>query len=304
MIESFKYFVTKESALSDLDLFVHTALMIKEFHVVRKTLLNGLRNNRIGVTTFYRHLEYPDGIYVSYSTVPKISLVRHQLPLTASAAYQWLKEREDCEEVLFKMESGRILFENMKKFYLERWPMFVSHYVNTFLKKSQRQWYSQCHALFSYIIEQEKGGETLKNLFEAFKKISFDELSRGYKIVFSTQNYRSFVRKLREAKRLGIKNALMHKSIGVKRLDLAVLSDEDRNWILARKADQNNYTYRTIKELLLRERGVFASIETIKKVFVGDYIKNLVRNFWKGPSYVRKNCRPTIKRIFHFPGDQ
>ncbi|MBI1769537.1 MAG: transposase family protein [Bacteroidetes bacterium] len=303
-MEALKFFVAKESALSDLDLFVHTDLMIRELHIVKKTLQNGLRNNRIGQTTFYSHLEYPDGVYVRYSSVPKNSLLRQHLPLTSGAAYELLKDKKECEEILFKTESQRISLENMKKFYLERWPVFVSHYIEDFMKKSERQRYAQCHALFSYIIELERKGETLKNLFESFKKISYDELSRGYKIVFSTQNYKSFARKINEAKRIGIHNALIHKSKGVKRMDLAILSEDDRNWIRDKKANQNNYTYRTIQGILLEERGVYASLETLKKVFSGIHIKNLVKNFWKGPSYVRKNCRPTVKRIFNFPGDQ
>jgi len=303
-MERQKFYISKNSGLRDVELFVHFDLLIKVFRLVRKTLLNGLRNNRIGLTTLYTHVEYPDGAYLGYSSLPKNSLLRYKLPLDATAAYQLLKEREDCQELQFKDENQKIMYENLRKFYLDRWPMFINHYKDEFQSKAERQRYAQCHAVFSYIIDREKNGESLKNLCELFKKLAFEELPKGYKLVFSTQNYRSFVRKIREAKDIGIKNCLMHKSKGAKRMDLAILSEADLDWIRTKKADEHNYTYRTIQGLLIEERGIYVSAETLKKVLSGSLIKNLVKNFSMGASYVRKNRRPTMKREFHNPGDE
>ncbi len=122
--------------------------------------------------------------------------------------------------------------------------------------------------------------------------------------VFTTQNLNAFRRKVRLAKTTAIRDTLLHKSLGRKRPDLAVLSDDDINFIKVQRTNQRNLTVRSIQDLLLKERGVFASPETIKKIWADKLTKNLLKNFSSGSSQVRKNNRPTIKRVVEYPGDQ
>lgn len=301
---SLKFFITKTSCLQAMELYIHVDIARLTFHINAKTIKNGLCNNRNGRTNAWSHFKYADGTYLNYDLIPKTSKVRNSLPLAAKDAYNLLKQDVKVKEDIFRHVGDEILYSNMLTTYCDRWPCYVKYYKELLRDKIQIQRYAQMHSLFEFIIDQEQKGRVLKNSFESFKRIILQEIDGKYKPVFSTLNYYAFLRKIREAKRIGIPQTLIHKAKGRRRSDLAVLNGEDRNYIMSLKCSNKNYTSRNIQELLVEERGVFVSRETIKKVGNDTLTRNVTKDFSIGNSYTKKNRRPTLKRSFSFPGDE
>ncbi len=158
----FAYFVSRENVLNHIELYIHVDLVLHFLKIPSKTVLNGIKKNSNGTSTFWRYLEFPDGIWVDYDSIPKNSKTARGLPTSSSEAYAILREDKESKEQFYRQARTKIVGENMKKYHMERWPMFVKNYATTFTDKNKIKQYAKAHAILNFVIQEQERGESLK----------------------------------------------------------------------------------------------------------------------------------------------
>ncbi len=303
-INKLGYFVLDSIVDKSKELYVSIGLAHTILLIPIKTIKNGIIQNR---SHQIRHwVSYCDGfnIWIRYDSIPVNTKNRRKIPLLPDEMYRILQADTTLKEEYFRNQEYSILRADLEQAYSNGFPHFISSYTKDFEDPRERILYSKTHSIFERVLIHWQRKIPPEAIFSAFRDVMYAELTQGNEIVFDTENQRSFWRKIKLAKDIGIKRAIVHASKGVSRGGARQIPDKVTAYIrmLLRRPERLPYP-----KILSKVRTKFSgniSLSYIKKIAADPETKNLVKHDANGFLYSRANSLPKLSRdLFTSPGE-
>lgn len=293
---NFKYFKFDDGISDNTDLWISTHICMTIFKIPEKTIQNGTQLYRKGKVKHWANYADHSTIWVRYSSIPLNSIRRYKMPSDAKGAADLLKSLDYAYEETFKSHQYKMLESDLQHYYDEKFPRYVKYYAPRFDANDKRILYAKTHSLFERIIYHWKIGTPAEAVFIAFKNIVFNEITHCRTIVFKTQNFRSFWRKIKEAHQYGIENTLVHGLTSVSRPDRLKMGPDTEAYIRTLLRNRQKYTYPTIVKKIKQKLDTDISLSSVKKFAARKDTKNLTDYYANGTLYSRANSLPKLPR--------
>jgi hypothetical protein len=300
-----RYFTIQKSISKALVLYVSAGLLIQRFGVKIKTIRNGVSRFLQHQSKLWRSYRDRDAVIIDYDSIPANTKTKAKLPIDSTKAYEILKAEYEIQEDINQNTEILHLQRTLEDVYHNRWPAFIKFYTEKISDEPQRILYAKSHALIDAIISSIKEKWPSKIIFEVYQRIIRNEIDALDEPRFSTISPIYFWRVIRNCRRHGIPETLVHDSLGVSREYKVKMTGVIKAFIRQLLSDPKNLLISEIIKRVKAKYDVELSRSSIKSFKADRETRNLVEYYSHGKINSHQNGMPKITRLLaEAPGDQ
>lgn len=300
------YFKMDNKVDLSLCLFVTRELCVDILQIPLKTIVNGINENRGGKRKKC-WISFCDGfnVWIRYDSIPIKTKNKKNIPYDSKSMYERLRSISVAKEEFFKNEEFVVLHSVMESTYNDLFPHYLKYYKDKFKALEKQILYAKTHAIFERIFKLLAEKFPPEAIFSAYKSIAYNELSSGRLVIFHTENQRSFWRKIKSSKEVGVAATLIHGNRGLTQPNRIKLTEPIKAFIRVLLRRNERFTYRKIVKRVKSKFNVSIDISSIKKyVATNKEVSNLTKYDSSGLQYSRVNSLPKLSRVLaENPGD-
>ncbi len=278
-------------------LYLSAGLLWRRFGINLKTLRNGISRFNQGKSHHYQFLKDREAININFETLPKSVKDKTKLPADPRKAYEVLKGEYEMQEDINTETEILHLKADFEDAYNHRWPQFQKYYDSKIKDITERIQYAKSHALIEAVLAAYKEKWPTQIIFSLYQKIARSELDALQEMAFSTVSPVYFWRIMRQCRRVGITQTLIHGMRGVPR-DLRVkMTGVIKAFIRLELRKPERLTISTIIENVLKKFKVELSPSSIKSFKTKNEDRNVLEYDSNGKIWSRQNGLPKITRF-------
>ncbi len=286
-------------------LYVSAGVLIQMLGVNDKTIRNGVSKFYNGKSSHWKAFVDKNAVMIDYDTIPVNAKSIAGLPMQALDALALLQSSSKAAEDI-NADTEIVHFrEALQDVYQNRWPSFLKFYEDKITDNQQRIIYAKAHSLIDSIIAACKEKWPSKVIFQIYREIMRSELDSLVEPKFNTESVVYFWRVIRNCKRQGIAETLIHNSRGVSReYKVKMTGPIKANIRLLLRSPKRLPTSRII-DIVKKKYGVELSPSSIKRLKAHQQDRNILEHESNGKILGRQNGLPKIARFLaEGPGEQ
>ena len=278
-------------------LYLSVGLLWRRFGINLKTLRNGISKHNKGRSPHYHFLKDRESINVNYETLPAIVKAKTKLPKDPRKAYEVLKAEYEMQEDINSETEILHLKADFEDAYNNRWPHHLKFYAEKIKDETERIQYAKSHALIEAVLAAYKEKWPTQIIFSLYQKIARNELDALQEMVFSTVSPVYFWRVMRECRRFGISQTLIHGMRGVPRELKVKMTGVIKAFIRLELRKPQRPLISDIIAAVLKKYGVALSPSSIKSFKAKNEDRNVLEYDSNGKIQSRQNGLPKITRF-------
>lgn len=299
-----KYFTITKPLSNAKELYISVGLAISLLNFKKKTIHNGLINHAKSRSMYWMSFKDREAINIKYSSIPTKTLKKHKLPLNSEGMLdKLLAEQAEKQDITLDYEI-QLLRSNLDDIYENRWPPFLKAYEMRIPEAIERIPYAKAHALVDAIIQLHKSKWTTKAIFAAYKAIIIKRLDEMESPIVKTLSPVYFWRVIRDAKRNGIVETLVHDSLGVPRDHQVKMTGQIKAFIRTQLRHPKRHLIKEILKRVMQKFKIKLSASSIKTFKSTHEKRNLLEWYSNGETKSRQNEMPRLMRyLAEAPGE-
>lgn len=278
-------------------LYLSVGLLVRRFGINLKTLRNGISRFNQGKSRHYKFLKDGEAIQIDHEALPPVVLAKTKLPKDPRKAYEVLKAEYEMQEDINSETEILHLKADFEDAYNNRWPHYQKFYVEKIKDETECIQYSKSHALIVAVLAAYKEKWPTQIIFSLYQQIARNELDALHEMVFSTVSPVYFWRVMRNCRRFGIAQTLVHGMRGVEKDYRVKMTGVIKAFIRLELRKPERPTISTIIENVLKKFKVELSPSSIKSFKTKNEDRNVLEYDSNGKVWSRQNGLPKITRF-------